>query len=173
MECYNGSFHRSYNQIFLVLNIDMHCLMFCGQIQAVAKREYHHGDSSDSDPRFRISDVPAAVFGSRAHLEEKALATVMCCLLHSLFYCCHMCRSSWLNNLNWCFQRKWYRNFLMKGFHLVVLMAAGPGICDTQAIPYFISFWACILIWYSPDWYTDYDQSFTRHGSRVIKACWH
>ncbi|KAG5062585.1 hypothetical protein AAZX31_02G087100 [Glycine max] len=73
------------------------------QIQAVAKREYHHGDSSDSDPRFRISDIPAAVFGSRAHLEEKALAT-----------------------------RKWYRNFLMKGFHLVVLMAAGPGICDTQ-----------------------------------------
>ncbi|KAL2571149.1 hypothetical protein AAZV13_18G233200 [Glycine max] len=70
------------------------------QIQAVAKREYHHGDSSDSDPRFRISDVPAAVFGSRAHLEEKALATVKCGLLHSLFYCCHMFRSSWLNNLN-------------------------------------------------------------------------
>ncbi|KAL2329563.1 hypothetical protein Fmac_017144 [Flemingia macrophylla] len=73
------------------------------QIQAVAKREYHQGDSSDSDPRFRISDIPVAVFGSRAHLEEKALAT-----------------------------RKWYRNFLMKGFHLVVLMAAGPGIRDTQ-----------------------------------------
>ncbi|XP_020219396.1 dolichyl-phosphate beta-glucosyltransferase [Cajanus cajan] len=73
------------------------------QIQAVAKREYHQGDSGDSDPRFRISDIPVAVFGSRAHLEEKALAT-----------------------------RKWYRNFLMKGFHLVVLMAAGPGIRDTQ-----------------------------------------
>ncbi|KAK1312452.1 hypothetical protein QJS10_CPA07g00202 [Acorus calamus] len=29
-------------------------------------------------------------------------------------------------------ERKWYRNFLMKGFHLVVLLAAGPGIRDTQ-----------------------------------------
>lgn len=29
-------------------------------------------------------------------------------------------------------QRKWYRNFLMKGFHVVVLLAAGPGIRDTQ-----------------------------------------
>ncbi|KOM28556.1 hypothetical protein LR48_Vigan549s011100 [Vigna angularis] len=65
------------------------------QIHAVAKSEYHQGDSSNCDPRFRISDVPVAVFGSRAHLEEKALAT-----------------------------RKWYRNFLMKGFHLVVLLAS-------------------------------------------------
>ncbi|KAJ1390684.1 Nucleotide-diphospho-sugar transferase [Sesbania bispinosa] len=56
-----------------------------------------------SDPCCRISDIPVVVFGSRAHLEEKALAT-----------------------------RKWYRNFLMKGFHLVVLLAAGPGIRDTQ-----------------------------------------
>lgn len=30
------------------------------------------------------------------------------------------------------FQRKWYRNFLMKGFHVVVLLAAGSGIRDTQ-----------------------------------------
>ncbi|QCE12894.1 dolichyl-phosphate beta-glucosyltransferase [Vigna unguiculata] len=73
------------------------------QIHAVAKSEYHQGDSSNSDPRFRISDVPVAVFGSRAHLEEKALAT-----------------------------RKWYRNFLMKGFHLVVLLASGPGILLPQ-----------------------------------------
>ncbi|KAJ6892887.1 dolichyl-phosphate beta-glucosyltransferase-like [Populus alba x Populus x berolinensis] len=29
-------------------------------------------------------------------------------------------------------QRKWYRNFLMKGFHLVVLLTAGSGIRDTQ-----------------------------------------
>lgn len=29
-------------------------------------------------------------------------------------------------------QRKWYRNFLMKGFHLVVVLTAGPGIRDTQ-----------------------------------------
>ncbi|XP_057475246.1 uncharacterized protein LOC130763358 [Actinidia eriantha] len=71
------------------------------QIRAVAKREL--GDSSDSDSSLQISDFPIAAFGSRAHLEDKALAT-----------------------------RKWYRNFLMKGFHLVVLLAAGPGIRDTQ-----------------------------------------
>ncbi|PIN12344.1 Glycosyltransferase [Handroanthus impetiginosus] len=71
------------------------------QIHAVAVKERKSGDSSASD--LRISDVPIAAFGSRAHLEEKALAT-----------------------------RKWYRNFLMKGFHLVVLLAAGPGIRDTQ-----------------------------------------
>ncbi|WJX75599.1 dolichyl-phosphate beta-glucosyltransferase [Trifolium repens] len=70
------------------------------QIRAVAKKD---GDSSGSDPSFRISDTSVVVFGSRAHLEEKALAT-----------------------------RKWYRNFLMKGFHLVVLLAAGPGVRDTQ-----------------------------------------
>ncbi|KAJ6803526.1 dolichyl-phosphate beta-glucosyltransferase-like [Iris pallida] len=51
----------------------------------------------------KLSDIEVAVFGSRAHLEKQALAT-----------------------------RKWYRNFLMKGFHLVVLLAAGPGIRDTQ-----------------------------------------
>lgn len=73
------------------------------QIQAVAKKEFHQEDSSGSDPSFRISDIPVVAFGSRAHLEEKALAS-----------------------------RKWYRNFLMKGFHLVVLLAAGPGIRDTQ-----------------------------------------
>ncbi|KAI4352127.1 hypothetical protein L6164_006408 [Bauhinia variegata] len=73
------------------------------QILSVAKKELHRGDSSKNDSSFRIADVPIAAFGSRAHLEEKALAT-----------------------------RKWYRNFLMKGFHLVVLLAAGPGIRDTQ-----------------------------------------
>ncbi|KAI9083371.1 hypothetical protein K1719_034585 [Acacia pycnantha] len=73
------------------------------RIQAVAKQEFKSGDSAASDSSFRISDIPIAAFGSRAHLEEKALAT-----------------------------RKWYRNFLMKGFHLVVLLAAGPGIRDTQ-----------------------------------------
>ncbi|XP_068642292.1 uncharacterized protein [Aristolochia californica] len=50
-----------------------------------------------------ISDVAIVAFGSRAHLEKQALAT-----------------------------RKWYRNLLMKGFHLVVLLTAGPGIRDTQ-----------------------------------------
>ncbi|KAK4406137.1 Dolichyl-phosphate beta-glucosyltransferase [Sesamum angolense] len=73
------------------------------QIHAVALKERQLRDSSASDLALRISNVPIAAFGSRAHLEEKALAT-----------------------------RKWYRNFLMKGFHLVVLLAAGPGIKDTQ-----------------------------------------
>lgn len=31
-----------------------------------------------------------------------------------------------------CVQRKWYRNFLMRGFHMCVLMVAGPGVRDTQ-----------------------------------------
>ncbi|XP_044508074.1 dolichyl-phosphate beta-glucosyltransferase-like [Mangifera indica] len=73
------------------------------QIYSVAKKEHYHGESAAGDSSFRISDVPVAAFGSRAHLEEKALAT-----------------------------RKWYRNFLMKGFHIVVLLTAGPGIRDTQ-----------------------------------------
>ncbi|XP_057436477.1 uncharacterized protein LOC130728915 isoform X2 [Lotus japonicus] len=84
------------------------------QIQAVAKKEFHQEDSSGSDPSFRISDIPVVAFGSRAHLEEKALAS-----------------------------RKWYRNFLMKGFHLVVLLAAGPGIRDTQYIHSVVS--RCLL----------------------------
>ncbi|CAI0411946.1 unnamed protein product [Linum tenue] len=69
------------------------------KIRAVASAE----DTKDGTSGFRIADIPVAAFGSRAHLEEKALAT-----------------------------RKWYRNFLMKGFHIVVLLAAGPGIRDTQ-----------------------------------------
>ncbi|CAI9092408.1 OLC1v1027636C1 [Oldenlandia corymbosa var. corymbosa] len=73
------------------------------QIHAVAQKERRFGESVDSDSTVRISDIPVAAFGSRAHLEEKALAT-----------------------------RKWYRNFLMKGFHVVVLLAAGSGIRDTQ-----------------------------------------
>lgn len=73
------------------------------QIHAVARKENSVGDSSSKHIDFRICDIPVSAFGSRAHLEEKALAT-----------------------------RKWYRNFLMKGFHLVVLLAAGPGVRDTQ-----------------------------------------
>ncbi|GAB4831793.1 hypothetical protein Ancab_005805 [Ancistrocladus abbreviatus] len=73
------------------------------QIRAVARKEFHCEDAAARDSNLRISDIPIAAFGSRAHLEEKAIAT-----------------------------RKWYRNFLMKGFHLVVLLAAGPGIRDTQ-----------------------------------------
>ncbi|KAG2723744.1 hypothetical protein I3843_02G160600 [Carya illinoinensis] len=73
------------------------------QIHAFARKEGNYGDSASRNASFRISDIPIAAFGSRAHLEEKALAA-----------------------------RKWYRNFLMKGFHLVVLLTAGPGIRDTQ-----------------------------------------
>lgn len=69
------------------------------QILAVAKAECQVASQSS----LGISDIPVVAFGSRAHLEEKALAT-----------------------------RKWYRNFLMKGFHVVVLLAAGPGVRDTQ-----------------------------------------
>lgn len=73
------------------------------QIHAVARKERSFGDSGASDATIKISDVPIAAFGSRAYLEKKALAT-----------------------------RTWYRNFLMKGFHLVVLLACGSGIRDTQ-----------------------------------------
>ncbi|GAB2300111.1 hypothetical protein Dimus_034150 [Dionaea muscipula] len=73
------------------------------QISVVARKEFKLNNEASGDSSVRISDVPVAAFGSRAHLEEKALAT-----------------------------RKWYRNFLMKGFHLVVLLAVGPGIRDTQ-----------------------------------------
>uniref|UniRef100_A0A2C9V2P1 Glycosyltransferase 2-like domain-containing protein n=1 Tax=Manihot esculenta TaxID=3983 RepID=A0A2C9V2P1_MANES len=73
------------------------------QIHAVAKKEFNWG-ATVTDSNFRISDFPIAAFGSCAYLEEKALAT-----------------------------RMWYCNLLMVGFHLVVLLAAGPGIRDTQA----------------------------------------
>ncbi|XWS07763.1 hypothetical protein CRYUN_Cryun41cG0018600 [Craigia yunnanensis] len=46
------------------------------QIHAVARKDYHRGDSAASDTTFRISDIPIVAFGSRAHLEEKALAAV-------------------------------------------------------------------------------------------------
>ncbi|PWA64030.1 nucleotide-diphospho-sugar transferases superfamily protein [Artemisia annua] len=69
------------------------------QILALAKAK----GQMTSDSSEGIADIPIVAFGSRAHLEKKALAT-----------------------------RKWYRNFLMKGFHLVVLLAAGPGVRDTQ-----------------------------------------
>lgn len=73
------------------------------QIRTVAGKKSDSDAGAAADSSLRIHDVPAVAFGSRAHLEDKALAT-----------------------------RKWYRNFLMKGFHLVVLLAAGPGIRDTQ-----------------------------------------
>eukprot|EP00475_Leptophrys_vorax_P000072 TRINITY_DN10044_c0_g1_i1.p1 TRINITY_DN10044_c0_g1~~TRINITY_DN10044_c0_g1_i1.p1 ORF type:complete len:348 (+),score=7.46 TRINITY_DN10044_c0_g1_i1:218-1261(+) len=51
-----------------------------------------------------VGDVPAVAFGSRAHLEKKALVT-----------------------------RKWYRNVLMYGFYFAVMLATGgTGVRDTQ-----------------------------------------
>lgn len=50
-----------------------------------------------------VGGSSAVVFGSRAHLEQKALAT-----------------------------RTWYRNFLMKSFHVCVLLVSGSGVRDTQ-----------------------------------------
>ena len=49
------------------------------------------------------SEKLAIAFGSRAHLEKRALAT-----------------------------RKWYRNILMKVFHLCVIIVAGSRVKDTQ-----------------------------------------
>ncbi|KAF2296062.1 hypothetical protein GH714_035922 [Hevea brasiliensis] len=72
------------------------------QIHAVAKKEFKLGDGAARDSNFRISDFPVAAFGSRAHLEEKALATVQSCLC-----------------------------FISMAF-IVVLLTAGPGIRDTQ-----------------------------------------
>ena len=43
------------------------------------------------------------VVGSRAHLEKEAIA-----------------------------KRHWYRNFLMRGFHMLVLFVAGGAVKDTQ-----------------------------------------
>ncbi|KAK6933179.1 Glycosyltransferase 2-like [Dillenia turbinata] len=73
------------------------------QIQALSKMEILSANAVQRGSGSKVSDIPVAAFGSRAHLEEKALAT-----------------------------RKLYRNFLMKGFHLVVILTAGPGIRDTQ-----------------------------------------
>lgn len=42
-------------------------------------KEIQFGDSATGDSSLRISDIPLAAFGSRAHLEEKALATVESC----------------------------------------------------------------------------------------------
>ncbi|KAJ8466792.1 hypothetical protein OPV22_029344 [Ensete ventricosum] len=57
------------------------------------------------DQSMKLSDIEVAAFGSRARLEKQALTT-----------------------------RKWYRNLLMKSFHLVVLLTVGPGIRDTQTL---------------------------------------
>ena len=62
------------------------------------------------------------VVGSRAHLEDAAIAT-----------------------------RHWYRNFLMRGFHLLVLFVAGGSVRDTQCgfkVFYFLT--TCYMISGSP-----------------------
>ncbi|ERN07842.1 dolichyl-phosphate beta-glucosyltransferase isoform X2 [Amborella trichopoda] len=73
------------------------------EIRSSYEKELHSRAARPSDSNPKFSDVAIATFGSRAHLEQQALAT-----------------------------RKWYRNILMKGFHIVVLLTAGPGIRDTQ-----------------------------------------
>ncbi|KAL4188863.1 hypothetical protein AMTRI_Chr08g162610 [Amborella trichopoda] len=73
------------------------------EIRSSFEKELHSRAARPSDSNPKFSDVAIATFGSRAHLEQQALAT-----------------------------RKWYRNILMKGFHIVVLLTAGPGIRDTQ-----------------------------------------
>ncbi|XP_062214141.1 uncharacterized protein LOC133915130 [Phragmites australis] len=72
------------------------------KLEAQAKKVKSSPGASASSSQ-KLSEIEIVVFGSRAHLEKQALAT-----------------------------RKWYRNFLMKGFHFVVLLTAGPGIRDTQ-----------------------------------------
>lgn len=73
------------------------------EMHLLAEKDSQSGSVTCGNSSAGISDTAVVAFGSRAYLEKKALAT-----------------------------RKWYRNFLMKGFHLVVLMTAGPGIRDTQ-----------------------------------------
>lgn len=46
------------------------------QIQASARKEINFGNELAGDLSSRISDIPIAAFGSRAHLEKKALSTV-------------------------------------------------------------------------------------------------
>lgn len=52
------------------------------QILAVARNERRFGGSVASDATLKISDVPIAALGSRAHLEKNALATVEFCYFH-------------------------------------------------------------------------------------------
>lgn len=58
------------------------------QIHTVAVKEHKFGGSSSSDLTLRISDIPIVAFGSRAHLEDKALATVesYCIVSYFVYY---------------------------------------------------------------------------------------
>lgn len=61
------------------------------------------GGGGQSEPKGSLEGASVAVFGSRAHMEQQALA-----------------------------KRKWLRNVLMHGFHFCVLLAGGSSIRDTQ-----------------------------------------
>ncbi|XP_057815905.2 uncharacterized protein LOC131029437 isoform X1 [Cryptomeria japonica] len=73
------------------------------QIKEYAEKEIIKESKISSGSITKICNISVAAFGSRAHLEKQAIAT-----------------------------RKWYRNILMKGFHLCVLLVAGAGVKDTQ-----------------------------------------
>jgi dolichyl-phosphate beta-glucosyltransferase len=55
--------------------------LLASQINAVAREEYSIRNPASKDMDFKIGDVQVSAFGSRAHLEEKALATVKSCKL--------------------------------------------------------------------------------------------
>ncbi|KAG6548552.1 hypothetical protein Mapa_010040 [Marchantia paleacea] len=73
------------------------------EIKVAVDRQLTSRSATTAWQQVPLNDVPVAAFGSRAHLEQEALA-----------------------------KRKWHRNVLMKGFHFCVLLVAGPGIRDTQ-----------------------------------------
>ncbi|XP_031485491.1 uncharacterized protein LOC116254310 isoform X1 [Nymphaea colorata] len=100
------------------------------QILAAAKRQLCvGGGASPISSVPNMPEVPVVAFGSRAHLEKQALATV--CKYFSLDFSFCLFQIS-KNAFLLLFQRKWYRNLLMKGFHLLVLLTAGVGVRDTQ-----------------------------------------
>ncbi|KAF3558058.1 hypothetical protein F2Q69_00010873 [Brassica cretica] len=83
------------------------------QILAVAREENSIRDPTSKLVDFRIGDVQVSAFGSRAHLEEKAIATV-----------------KFLQTYTYAFTYIHVINVL--GFWMYLLLAAGSGIRDTQ-----------------------------------------
>lgn len=49
---------------------------FFGQIKNLAEKDTQAGKGADNGLKLGVSDVAVVVFGSRAHLEKQALATV-------------------------------------------------------------------------------------------------
>ena len=70
-------------------------------------------------------NVPAVAVGSRAHLQDEAVAKV-----HAPPTCNAL--EIWLSMLPYPFQRSQFRNFLMYGFHFLVYALCVRGIQDTQ-----------------------------------------